>query len=67
MNLEYHKGQFCSYSPVFCQEGHCSGCAIYCQSLLRGALVYQDADVKNLEKREDRELMVSLKDPDVVK
>ena len=29
VNLEYHKGSFCVYSSVFCQEGYCSGCEIY--------------------------------------
>jgi hypothetical protein len=27
-NLEYHKGSFCIYKPIFCQEGYCSGCEI---------------------------------------
>jgi predicted metallo-beta-lactamase superfamily hydrolase len=29
VNLEYHKGSFCVYSSVFCQEGYCSECEIY--------------------------------------
>jgi len=29
LNLEYHKGSFCAYMSVFCQEGYCSGCEIY--------------------------------------
>jgi hypothetical protein len=29
VNLEYHKGAFCVHTPVFCQEGYCSGCEIY--------------------------------------
>jgi hypothetical protein len=29
VNLEYHKGSFCVYTSVFCQEGYCSGCNIY--------------------------------------
>jgi hypothetical protein len=29
VNTEYHKGYFCVYSSVFCQEGYCSGCEIY--------------------------------------
>ena len=28
-NLEYHKGSFCPYKPLFCQEGYCSECMIY--------------------------------------
>jgi hypothetical protein len=31
VNLEYHKGSFCIYSSVFCQEGYCSGCSVYSQ------------------------------------
>jgi hypothetical protein len=26
VDLEYHKGSFCIYTSVFCQEGCCSGC-----------------------------------------
>jgi hypothetical protein len=29
LNMEYHKGSFCEYASVFCQEGYCSECAIY--------------------------------------
>ena len=29
LNLEYHKGSFCGYTTVFCQEGYCSECEIY--------------------------------------
>ena len=29
VNLEYHKGAFCVYTSVFCQEGYCSACEIY--------------------------------------
>ena len=29
INQEYHKGSFCIYTSVFCQEGYCSGCEIY--------------------------------------
>ena len=28
-NLAYHKGSFCIYTPIFCQEGYCSECDIY--------------------------------------
>jgi hypothetical protein len=34
MNLEYHKGSFCVYTPIFCQEGYCSNCEIYVKKLL---------------------------------
>ena len=29
VNLECHKGSFCIYTSIFCQEGYCSGCEIY--------------------------------------
>ena len=29
INLEYHKGSFCVYSSIFCQEGYCAKCEIY--------------------------------------
>jgi hypothetical protein len=29
VNLEYHKGSFCIYTSMFCQEGYCSGCEFY--------------------------------------
>jgi ferredoxin len=29
VNLEYHKGSFCIYRPMFCQEGYCSTCEVY--------------------------------------
>jgi hypothetical protein len=28
VNLQYHRGQHCIYSRVFCQEGYCSDCEI---------------------------------------
>ncbi len=33
INLEYHKGSFCVYSTIFCQEGYCSECGIYLRKL----------------------------------
>ena len=33
MCQEYHKGQPCVYKPILCQEGYCSECDIYYQSL----------------------------------
>jgi len=29
VNVEYHKGQTCSYKGITCQEGYCSECLIY--------------------------------------
>ena len=26
--MENHKGSFCPYTAIFCQEGYCSGCEI---------------------------------------
>ena len=28
INLQYHKGSFCLYKSLFCQEGYCSSCEI---------------------------------------
>jgi hypothetical protein len=27
--LQNHKGSFCVYKSIFCQEGYCSACEIY--------------------------------------
>jgi ferredoxin len=29
IDLENHKGSFCSHASIFCQEGYCSRCQIY--------------------------------------
>jgi len=29
VNQEYHKGSFCIYTSIFCQEGYCAECDIY--------------------------------------
>ena len=28
-NLQNHKGSFCNYKSIFCQEGYCAGFEIY--------------------------------------
>ena len=25
-NIQFHKGSFCIYKPIFCQEGYCNEC-----------------------------------------
>ena len=62
MNLEYHKGQFCPYKSVFCQEGYCSECTIYYQNSLCGVLLHRGANVKKLRKIEGVELLAPSKD-----
>ncbi len=62
MNLEYHKGQFCAYKPIFCQEGYCCECAIYYQNSLCGVLLPRGANVKKLGKIEGVESLVPSKD-----
>jgi CheY-like chemotaxis protein len=43
INLEYHKGHICIYQPILCQEGWCSGCAIYQdRSIENGSLIEQN-------------------------
>ena len=41
VNLEYHKGAFCVHTPLFCQEGYCSGCDIYLKKSSPAKLVDQ--------------------------
>ena len=41
VNLEYHKGAFCVHTPLFCQEGYCSGCDIYLKKSSSAKLVDQ--------------------------
>ena len=62
MNLEYHKGQFCPYKSVFCQEGYCSECAIYYQNSLGGTLLHLDENMKTSGKAEGRESLVLSKE-----
>jgi hypothetical protein len=47
INLEYHKGSFCVYTSVFCQEGYCSGCEVYGKSPLATEQVDQREGVKS--------------------
>jgi len=62
MCLEYHKGQPCVYKPILCQEGYCSECDIYYQSLLHSELATKGTDEKNLIKVKTKELTVPLAD-----
>ena len=41
VNIEYHKGTFCVHTPLFCQEGYCSGCDIYLKKSSPAKLVDQ--------------------------
>jgi hypothetical protein len=41
VNLEYHKGSFCVYTPIFCQEGYCSECEINYKKSSMPSLVNQ--------------------------
>ena len=29
MDEKNHKGEWCPYTDIFCQEGYCSGCEIF--------------------------------------
>jgi hypothetical protein len=53
-NIEYHKGSFCVYTPIFCQEGYYARCEIYTNSLFliksekqRGAKILQEVAANN--------------------
>jgi hypothetical protein len=57
INLQYHKGESCVCSSVFCQEGYCSGCQIYSDHLSRTEVknpvstVYRKEEVYSQEHR----------------
>jgi len=44
-NFEFHKGSFCSYTSIFCQEGFCQDCEIY-----RQKFPMRRAESKNAKK-----------------
>ena len=50
MNAEYHKGYPCVYKAILCQEGYCSGCAIYLEKSQGWVWFSEDARVKNPRK-----------------
>ena len=56
--MEYHKGQPCVHKPILCQEGYCSECGVYYQSLVFNESEYKNADVKDREKVRDEEFVV---------
>jgi hypothetical protein len=47
VNMEYHKGSFCVYTSIFCQEGYCPGCEIYKKIKSAIALANQHGDEKS--------------------
>ena len=61
MYLGYHKGHPCIYKPILCQEGYCSECNVYYQSLLHSESVREDTADKNLRKIKTKELVVLLR------
>ena len=56
VNLEYHKGAFCVHTPLFCQEGYCSGCDIYLKKSSPAKLVDQGNSVMLQEASRSRDV-----------
>ena len=52
VNLEYHKGSFCIYTSVFCQEGYCSACEIYRKRPAANKQIGRHAGTKSQKVRE---------------
>ncbi len=50
MNMEYHKGYPCVYKAILCQEGYCSGCAIYLEKSRGWDWPNEETRVKNTRK-----------------
>lgn len=66
MHVEYHKGYPCVYSPILCQEGYCSDCAVYLEKSWGMAWVNEETGVENPSKAKRAELPVSYHEPTVV-
>ena len=52
VNQEYHKGSFCVYTSVFCQEGYCSECEVYRKRLAVVKSIDQMEDVSSQKRRQ---------------
>ena len=52
VNQEYHKGSFCVYTSIFCQEGYCFACEIYRKRSARTRQVARREGVKSQKARE---------------
>jgi hypothetical protein len=50
INLEYHKGQPCICSSVFCQEGYCSECEIYSNYIMNNGMASKDQSATQYKK-----------------
>ena len=57
INLEYHKGTFCSYSSMFCQEGYCIECHIYLRNRL--SIKTEGYQIKTSEDRKLRNTVIA--------
>jgi hypothetical protein len=49
-NLKYHKGSFCIYTSVFCQEGDCTGCEIYLRRPCAAEKTGRPEGLRNIRK-----------------
>jgi hypothetical protein len=53
MNLEYHKGSFCSYISAFCQEGYRVGCETCLKSRLYSRREKPETKVNDVRKSQE--------------
>jgi hypothetical protein len=60
-NLEYHKGSFCIYNSVFCQEGYCVECEIYLKN--RSSVKTEKYQIKTRVVRKARDIVVASAQP----
>ena len=52
-NLQYHKGSFCVYKSIFCQEGYCADCEIYLRRPADTKTTDHYDGLKNVRKLEE--------------
>jgi hypothetical protein len=52
VNQEYHKGSFCVYTSVFCQEGYCSECEVYRKRSAAVSSIDRNDGVKSQKRRQ---------------
>ena len=56
VNFENHKGSFCIYASLFCQEGYCSECSTY---LKRAPIAQNENRRQVVESQEKRQPVLS--------
>ena len=61
MCMDFHKGMPCVYKPILCQEGYCSECSVFHDSLQHSGLMNEHINAENLVELKTKELISSLK------